>query len=100
MKNVKISELPEMKEHPVLEGLPDELKDFEKFKSVEERLRRVMVSDHKHTSAKAFAKCKRCKAKFDKRRSVLKEYGFKSYHQYLIWRRVMDIMTTKKGIKI
>lgn len=97
---IKSSEVGKLKEHPVLKDLSDELKDVDKYKPIEKDLRTIMISDHKHKTPKAFINCKRCKEKFDKRKKALKDYGFKDYQQYLMWRKVMEIISQNKDFQI
>jgi len=97
---MKASEFGELKEHPVFKDLPEELKDVKRYKEIENKLRFIMVSDHKHKQVKSFVSCKRCKAKMDKRQEAIKDYGFKDYHQYLMWRRVMEIIYNQKDFQV
>lgn len=96
----KSSEYGELKNHPTFKGLPEELKDPKCYKSIEQRIKLTMVSDHKHAKVASFVNCKRCKAKMEKKQKVLKEYGFKSYHQYLMWRKIMEIIKQGKDFKV
>lgn len=97
---MKSSEYGVLKEHPVFKDLPETLKDPKQYKLIENKLRAIMVSDHKHKSAKTFINCKRCKDKFDKRSKAIRDYGFKDYHQYLMWKRVMEIIKNAKDFQI
>lgn len=100
MDKIKSSELGKLKEHPVFKDFPDELKDPKQYKAIEKKLASIMVSDHKHTSPKTFMACKRCKAKYDTRHKALLEYGFKDYHQYLLWRKIMIIINDKQDFQL
>jgi hypothetical protein len=93
-------EADKLKPHPVLAGLPNELKDPACYKGIQTKLSRCMVSDHGHNSVKGFAKCKRCKAKYEKRHKMILDMGFSSTEQYLEWRKIMDIITNGKGVTI
>lgn len=87
-----------MKEN-ILDGLPQKLKSLKVYESVEKRIGEIMRSDHKHTKVGAFIKCKQCAPKMNERQEYLKSIGFASYHQYLKWRQVMDIMKQLKDEK-
>lgn len=91
-------EIAEARSDPGLEDLNDSLKTPEKFKEIEEKLRLITISDHKHRSVKAFVKCNRCKRKLERRREYLDSVGFKNYEQYIKYRKVMGIIVNKKDI--
>jgi len=78
--------------NPILKGLPKFLKDPKNYKGVEQRLRLALVSDHKHSTIKAQIACSRCQKKMERKREVMKEYGFKDFAQLMEWRKVMEIM--------
>lgn len=73
-------------------GFPKELKNPKMYDKVEKEVMKIMYSDHKHRQILAFTKCKRCKAKIAKRLQYLKDTGFKSYVQYLQWKKIMVLM--------
>ncbi len=97
---IKPSEYGELKNHPVFEGLPDELKDIKKYKQIEKKLQLIMVSDHKHTKVSSFVGCKRCLAKMKKKSAAIRDYGFKDYQQYAIWKKVMIIIYNEKDFQV
>lgn len=98
---LKPSEVGELKKHPILDDLSDDLKSLEKYREIEKTLNNIMLSDHKHKTMKAFKKCSQCEKKMIKKRNKINSYGFKSYHQYLQWKKVMDIVNdeAQKGDK-
>ncbi len=88
---------PELKKlHPLVADLPDELKDPKCFKKIEKKLHKIMESDHNHKAMITFQKCKECQARFNEKRHQIKKYGFKSYEQYLFWKRIMDIIVFER----
>lgn len=89
---IKAHELEDVPTNPIFDGLPDELKDIECYESIEKDVAKIMLSDHKHRKVEVFAKCKRCQAKMDKRRAFIKDKGFKDYHQYVQWKKVMQFI--------
>lgn len=97
---IKLKKTPKLKNNPIFKGLPDKLKEVSCYAEIEQKLRLVLVSDHTHPTLKGFAKCARCQAKVAKRRALIEEYGFKSFDQYLAWRKVMDVIYNKRDIKI
>lgn len=101
MDKLDLSTLPKnLRPNPIFKGMPDSLKDPKVFKEVEEKLRQASISDHKHSSVKAFVKCSRCKDKLARRQTIIKEYGFKDIRQYLEWRRIQTIIRDKRNFKL
>lgn len=98
MRKLTEKEIGQAKVNPVFKGLSNELKDPKNFKKIEKKLANVMVSDHKHRKISAFNKCKRCQAKFHKKREMIKSLGFESIYQYQNWKKVMDIIINKEEI--
>lgn len=70
--------------------IPDTLKTPKEYLRIEKTLKRIMVSDHAHAKVSAFLKCKRCKAKLDKRREFIKKEGFADFQEYLRYRNIMQ----------
>lgn len=90
---------PAMKQpHPGLEGLPDALKDPECFNRVEAAIERAGMTAHKHRKPSEWIKCPSCQKKREARQEKIKEFGFKDYAQYLLWRQIMDIIKNRKDI--
>ena len=83
---------------PLLEGIPEEFKDPKKYKEIEKKLAKLMISDHEHKTMKAFNKCKRCQAKFHKKRQAILDLGFKSIQQYQQYKKIMLIIINKKPL--
>lgn len=100
--NIMKKELwPEVKKlHPLVAELPEELKDPACYKDIEDKLARIMFSDHQHKYLITFQKCKRCKDKVLKKRAAIKELGFKSYEQYLMWKKIMDIIVNQRELRL
>lgn len=96
----KITRKTKLKDHPLFKGFPEKLKDPKCFKEIESRLIRTVYSDHTHPTIKSYVKCKRCQLKLQKRREVLKELGFASTEQYLVWKQVMDIIINKRELAL
>jgi hypothetical protein len=85
---------------PIFDGLDDKLKDPKEFKKIERKLFSVVQTDHEHKYIVTYMKCKSCQEKLNKKRKLLKLYGFASYEQYLSYKRVMDIIVNQKDIKL
>jgi len=92
---VKAKDMEGLPTNPIFDGLSDDLKTLEAFEKVEKDINKIMISDHKHLKIQAFVKCKRCKDKMIKRRKKLESLGFKDYHQYLTWKKVITMIRDK-----
>ena len=86
------------KVNPIFKGLSDELKDPKNFKKVEKKIANVMVSDHKHSTIKAFTNCIRCQNKLTKKRETIYKLGFKDINQYQNWKKIMGYIINKKEL--
>jgi len=86
--------------NPVFNGLPDALKDPKNYLKTERKIVATMVSDHKHTTMKAFINCKRCQAKVVKKAEMIKDLGFKDYEQYANWRKIMWIIINEQNLTL
>lgn len=89
---IKKEDLDDLKTNPIFDGLKEELKDPKIFDKIEKEVFKIMISDHKHREIRTFMKCKRCQAKMKKRSKYIKDRGFKDYHQYLSWKKVMELI--------
>jgi len=97
---IKPSELPELEPNPIFKYLPDHVKDVKTYKKIEKSLADAVLSDHQHKSVKEYVKCARCNAKRDRRKALIKEYGFTSVEQYMEWKRVMQIIINEKDFQV
>lgn len=90
---IGLTDLPKKyKQHPMLKNIPDDLKDIEKYREVEKKLVSIMLSSHKHKAPSAFANCPDCSSKFTERREYITGLGFKDYGQFMLYRRVMNLI--------
>lgn len=95
MNKFTLKQIGDAKINPILASLPDELKDAKKFATIEKKIANIMVSDHKHRKVASFVKCKRCQAKFEKKREYIKSLGFNDIQQYQLWKKVMFLIINK-----
>lgn len=100
MKKLDLSKVPKLKKNPIFLRFPMKLKDPESFQKVEDELAEIIKSDHTHKSVKDFVACEGCNEKLKKRQEKLKELGFKSYTQYLEWKKIMTIIKEQKSFKL
>lgn len=97
---IKNNELPELEPNPIFKDLPEHLKEVDIYKKIERSLIKSVFSDHIHKSVKEYVKCARCNAKRERKKALIKEYGFTSTEQYLEWKKVMQIIINEKDFQI
>ena len=101
MKKLDLSTVPKkLKPDPVFKYMPSSLKDPACFDGIEKQLADVMRSDHKHRSVKSFVTCAWCQGNLKKRQELITTLGFKSYDQYLNWKKIMTIIKDKKDFQL
>ena len=100
MNKETLNKIKNAKENPIFKGLSDEIKDPKNFVKTENKIRRTMISDHKHATIKQFMKCQRCQIKMQKKREMLKELGFKNFIQYQNWKKIMVIILNKQDLRL
>ncbi len=89
--------MKKVKDHPLFKNFPKELKNPEKFMPIQKEIDKIMYSDHNHKTVKGFVDCKRCQAKFQKKREYIKSLGFTGIEQYQMWQRIMVIIIQDKN---
>lgn len=99
-KALSMEKLKELSPHPLFESLPESLKDVKEFVATENRLAKMVYSDHTHKTIKAYVRCKSCKEKFNKKKEAIKALGFETTEQYLLWRKVMGIILREEDIQL
>jgi hypothetical protein len=100
MSKINKKDLAEYTPDPVLEGLPDELKDPKIYKRTKRKILKARNTGHEHKHIITWQRCGVCQNAFNKSRHIIKKLGFKSYHQYLKWDRVMDIMLNEREVRL
>lgn len=100
MEKLDLTTVPKLKPNPIFKGMPAKLKDPKNYKEIETKLQRCLISDHKHKTLKTYMKCERCQAKFQKRKVMMKEMGFKDGMQYAEWKKIMSIIINEKSFQL
>lgn len=101
MKKLDLKTVPDnVKKHPLFKGLSEELKDPKCYKGIESKLQKAVYSDHQHKTIKKYMECPACSKKLQKKRELMKEMGFKSYEQYVLWRKIMEIINKKQNFQL
>jgi len=85
----KIEALPT---HPLLEGIPDEVKSVEAYVVIERELFNIVKSHHKHKKIGVWMRCKHCQKRHSLQTERIVSLGFKDRSQYSLWRKVMNII--------
>lgn len=98
MKKLSIKKIGKAKVNPIFSDLPDTLKDVKQYYRIEEKLAKILESDHKHETVKEYATCAWCNQKRELRQNTIKAEGFTSITQYLEWKKVMSIIHNKQNI--
>lgn len=99
--NIKLKDLPKKSTNKlpkILEGIPEYLKNYDNFFEVERKINEHLLSSHKHKSPSSYVKCAECQEKRKKRTEELKNLGFKSFGQYLEWKKIMLIIKSGKVV--
>ena len=96
MNKLDLSKIKDLPHHPLFKDFPEDLKDPVRFLPIEKEIDKIMYSDHKHATVKGFIKCKRCQEKFEKKRTYIKDLGFKGIEQYQMWKKIMLIIHQEK----
>jgi len=100
MKKLDLKNVPSLKPNPLFKELPESLKDPKNFKKIEKKLVAVLKTDHAHKTIKEFTTCAWCQDLVQKRQALMKEIGFKDYGQYIMWKKVMTIISKKQSFQL
>lgn len=76
--------------HPLLEMLPDYLKDTHNYFKIKKMIMETVLTNCGHDSIAKMAACHQCSANMLKRRAMLKKLGFKNPQQYHLWQKVHE----------
>lgn len=76
--------------HPLLEMLPEHLKDTRNYFKIKEEIYKTIATNCGHDSIAKMAECEKCSANMMKRRLLLKKLGFKNPPQYHAWQKIHD----------
>lgn len=72
----------------ILKSLPPYLKDPKNYKKVQKFILESLAGTHSHGEVIEWAACPGCQRRFNERRHVLWDLGFRSIPQYMLWQRV------------
>ena len=98
--NINTKKVSNLKPNPIFEGLPDSVKSEQANHRIEAKLQKAVQSDHTHKTVKEYVSCAWCNTKRELRKNMIKTEGFKSYKQYLEWRKIMEIIINKQNITL
>lgn len=101
MQKLDLSTIPKnIKPNPIFKGLSNTLKDPKNFKKIEKKLQAILKIDHEHKTASSYAKCQECNSNREERKKMMKDIGFKSIQQYMLWKKVMSIIKDKANFQV
>lgn len=87
----KVPILPRfLPKNPLLQGMPEHLKDPANFKKIYKAIYNAGVSMCDHAEVIEWAGCKKCQSKAWARKETMKKLGFRSGSQYLLWCRIHE----------
>lgn len=87
---VIINQQSQSKLHPLLEMLPEHLKDTRNYFKIKKELLKTLATKCSHDSIAKMAECKKCSDKMMERRLLLKRLGFKNPVQYQAWQKIHE----------
>lgn len=100
MEKLSIEEIGKAKKNPLFRGLPARLKDPKVFYRIEQELFDIVQTDHKHKTVKAYVTCAWCNTKRELKQNKIKSLGFKSYAQYMEWKKIMFLIINKSKFQV
>lgn len=100
MKKEDAKKLPKYKVNPVLEGLPEYLKDPKNYRKIRKALLEELASSHSHSDILEWSGCFNCQQKAMNQEAMKRKLGFKSPAQYLAWRKIMEKIEEIQKVKL
>jgi hypothetical protein len=86
------AKLPKYTPNPIFAGLPKILKDPDSYYKVQKALIETLACPTTHSDPAEMQKCSTCTENMVDRRKLMHKLGFSSLHQYMEWRKVMELM--------
>ena len=80
------------KSDPMLDSLPDYVKDPRNFMKIQRALIETLACATSHSDPMEMAHCAKCSENMLERRELMKKFGFKSPAQYMAWRRAHEFI--------
>ena len=100
MKKEEAKNLPKYKANALLKGLPTYLKDPANYDKVRRALLDTLASKHSHSELGGWAKCPPCMKRVNEHKMMMVKRGFKTPAHYMVWKRIMHIMTGKNTKRV
>ena len=73
-------------------GMAPHLKDPANYKKIQKALLNTLAGQHSHSEMAHWAVCKTCQSKTRDLKEMMKGLGFRSYGQYLFWKKTMEMV--------
>ena len=77
-----------MKPHPIVSGMAPHLKDPKNYQKIRKVILNSLATKHSHSDISGWAGCSSCQMKFAGKSKLLKDLGFKSVAEYMVWQRI------------
>lgn len=100
MNKLYLTKVPKLKPNPLFKGMSKSLRDPKNYEETKKKLLDILKTDHPHRTPSSYMKCSECQSKFQERKRLMKEVGFKSYHQYLEWDKIHTIIKNKVNFQL
>ena len=81
-------------------GMAPHLKDPKNYKKIQRALLDTLAGQHSHSEMAHWAVCKTCQSKAVNLKIMMKGLGFRSYGQYLYWKKTMEMILYPKRFPI
>lgn len=83
-----IPDLPKSLPNPLLDSLPDYLKDHANFDRIQKEILNAGASPHSHGEVLDWKACKKCQVANWNRKEFMQRIGFRTGAQYMEWKKV------------
>ena len=83
------------KVNPLVKSMAPHLKDPANYEKIQRTILEALASKHSHGEVMEWAACPSCQRRFHERGHVLKQLGFRSPAEYMVWKRIHEEIKTR-----
>lgn len=83
----KLPDLPKYVPNPLLDALPEHLKDPENYEKIQIALLETLATLHSHGDMLEWGECADCMGKLRDHRNMMLQLGFKTPQHYQAWQK-------------
>ena len=87
---------PKYKPNPLLESLPDAVKDPKNYDRIQRELLDTLASGHSHSELSDWVKCVACQGRVRDHKNMMVGLGFKKKGQYMAWKKTQEFIKKEK----